>query len=287
MTSADKSFIIKTICTKIGFILRCEFTNIAEIQWKREAKMNVIEFKNFNCYYKSKKEYFKALSDLNLTVDEGEFLVVVGESGCGKTTLLKACLGMADYYDGELFIDGGNIENIDLKSGKFAFIRQEIALYPSMTVYENIAFPLRAMRTSQAEVDKRVKEISELIGMRNLLTRKPKQLSGGQQQRVAIGRALVKNPSFIFFDEPFSNIDASLRKDVRMLVKQIHSQIRPTIVFVTHDLTEAFFLADRIVVLKEGKVIETGTPEELGENGKSDLIRAFLGKPLMSEWNEI
>ncbi len=240
--------------------------------------MNTIEFKDFSCYYKNKNEYIAALSNLDLQVKQGEFLVVVGESGSGKSTLLKSCLGLADYYEGELLIDGEPIENIDLKSGRFAYVRQEIALYPSMNIYENIAFPLRTMKTPQAEVDRRVKEIAELIGMRLFLTRKPRQLSGGQQQRVAIGRALVKNPDCIYFDEPFSNVDPSLRAGLRELVRSIHKQLRPTIVFVTHDLPEAFALADRIVVLQEGKIVEIGTPEEIMAEPRSELTRIFFNK---------
>ncbi len=243
--------------------------------------MSAIFFKNFKCFYKSKKNLITALSDINLEVDQGEFLVVVGESGSGKSTMLKACLGLAELYDGDIFIDGEPIENINLKSGRFAFIRQEISLYPNLTVFENIAFPLRTMRTPQAEVDKRVREVAGLIGMEMFLNRKPKQLSGGQQQRVAIARALIKNPAFVFFDEPFSNVDVSLRSDLKKLVKKIHQQIRPTIIFVTHDLPEAFSLADRIVVLENGEIVEIGTPDELRENGKSGLIRAFLGNPLL------
>ncbi len=238
--------------------------------------MNAIELKNFSCFYKSKKKYVTALSDLDLTVPRGEFLVVVGESGSGKSTLLKACLGIAEYFEGDIFIDGEPIEEIDLKSGKFAFIRQEIVLYPNLTVYENIAFSLRIMKTPQAEVDRRVKEIADIVGMGMFLTRKPRQLSGGQQQRVAIGKALIKNPSFIFCDEPFSNIDKDMRTGLRQVIKDIHRQFKPTIVFVTHDLPEAFALAERIVVLEEGRIVEIGTPDELIAKPQSGLIRSFL-----------
>ncbi len=240
--------------------------------------MSAIEFKDFSCYYKNKKQYITALSELNLSVDEGEFLVVVGESGSGKSTLLKACLGLAEFFDGDLLIDEDTIENINLKDGKFAFVRQEIVLYPNLTVYENIAFPLRMMKTPHAEVDKRVREAAELIGMELFLTRKPRQLSGGQQQRVAIGRALIKNPSYMFFDEPFSNVDRELRAELRQIVKNIHQRFKPTVIFVTHDLPEAFDLAERLVVLEEGKIVESGTPEQLYAQPQSALLRAFLGK---------
>ncbi len=238
--------------------------------------MKAIEFQNFSCYYKNKKQYITALSELNLTVEDGEFLVVAGESGSGKSTLLKACLGLAEFFDGDLFIDGETVENINLKDGKFAFVRQEIVLYPNLTVYENIAFPLRTMKTPHEEVDRRVKETAEMIGMKMFLTRKPRQLSGGQQQRVAIGRALIKNPSYIFFDEPFSNVDKELRGELRQIVKKIHQKRKPTIVFVTHDLSEAFALAERIAVLEDGKLVEVGTPEEIYAEPKSELMCAFL-----------
>ncbi len=248
--------------------------------------MNAIEFKDFSCYYKVKKEYVTALSHLDLQIKQGEFCVIVGESGCGKTTLIKSCLGMVDYIDGELLVDGEPAEDIDLKSGKYAYVRQELALYPNLTVYENIAFPLRVMKTPQHEVDKRVKEVLSLIGMELFHNRRPRQLSGGQQQRIAIGRALVKNPAFIFCDEPFSNVDPTLRVGLRKLVKDIHKQYNSTVVFVTHELDEAFALAERIVVLQEGSIVEIGTPNELRISGKSDLIRAYLNKPLIEQPSE-
>ncbi len=238
--------------------------------------MNAIELKDFSCYYQNKKEYITALSHLDLSVKQGEFLVVTGESGSGKSTLLKACLGLAEFFEGDLFIDGDPIERIDLKSGRFSYIRQEIALYPNLNVYENIAFPLRAAKIPHEEVDRRVKEMAEIIGMRLLLTRKPKQLSGGQQQRVAIGRTLIKNPDYIFMDEPFSNTDVSLRGELGMYLKKMHGQFKPTIVFVTHDLHEAFALAERIVVLQDGKIVEMGTPDEIRANPKSELLRLYL-----------
>ncbi len=239
--------------------------------------LNAIEMKNLSCYYKQKKEYITALSQLDLTVQQGEFLVVVGQSGSGKSTLLKACLGLAEFFEGDLLIDGVPIEALDLKNGRYAYIRQEIALYPNLNVYENIAFPLRSAKLPQPEVDRRVKEMAALIGMERLLTRKPKQLSGGQQQRVAIARALIKRPDFLFMDEPFSSLDGSLRADLRALLKELHRQLRPTVVFVTHELPEAFALADRMVVLEEGKIVEAGTPEALSKAPQSQLLRQYFG----------
>ncbi len=238
--------------------------------------MNAIEMKNFSCYYKNKKNYIPALKHLDMTIQAGEFIVIVGPSGSGKTTFIKACLGKADFFEGDLFIDGAPVEQMDLRSGKYACVRQEIGLYPNMTVYENLAYPLRVAQTPQAEVDARVREMAQLLDIGYLLTRKPRQLSGGQQQRVAIGRAIIKDPAYIYFDEPFSNVDPALRGGLRELVRQLHSRFRPTVVFVTHDLQEAFSLAERIIVLEDGCVAEEGTPFELIQRGQSPLIRAFL-----------
>ncbi len=238
--------------------------------------MEAIEFKDFSCYYKTKKDYIKALSGINLEVDEGELMVVVGASGSGKSTLIKACLGMAEYFEGDLFIGGRSIEEIDLKSGQYAYVNQDFALYPNLTVYENIAFPLRLMKTMQKEIDRRVKEIAAIMDISYLLTRKPRQISIGQQQRVAIARALIKNPSYIFFDEPFANVDPALRSELRLLVKKIHTELRPTVVFVTHDLSEAFTLADRILVLEEGECAELGKPDDIIAAPRSELMKLFL-----------
>jgi multiple sugar transport system ATP-binding protein len=238
--------------------------------------MHSIKFSKYCSYYKVKKEYILALSDINLTVDVGQFLVVIGESGSGKSTFIKACLGMNDYFEGDLLIDGVPVEKIDMKTGKYACVRQEISLYPNLTIYENIAFPLRIMSTPQEEVDKRVKQIAEMLDISLMLTRKPRHLSGGQQQRVAIGRAFIKNPAFLYFDEPFSSIDSQTRIGLRNLVQKIHKQLGVTIVFVTHNLDEAFALADRIVVLDQGKIIEDGTPAQLKKDYKSDLLKAYF-----------
>lgn len=229
--------------------------------------MNTIEFQNFSCFYKNKKEYVTALDRISLSVAQGELLVVLGQSGSGKTTLLKCILGLCDYIAGELFIDGTAIDSFRLKESNIGYIRQELNLYPHMTVYDNIAFPLRTIHTPQAEVDRRVKEIAALLEIDWLLTRKPRQLSGGQLQRVAIARALIKNPVTVLFDEPFSSIDPKLRTEMRLLVKKIHKTYGCTMLFVTHDLTDALSLADRVVILEEGKIEAVGTPQELMQKG--------------------
>ena len=229
--------------------------------------MSAIEFQDFSCFYKYKKEYIAALDHINLCVENGELLVILGQSGSGKTTLLKCVLGLCDYISGQLYLDGIPIDQFDLKNSNIGYIRQELNLYPHMTVYENIAFPLRMIHTPQAEVDRRVKELAALLEIDWLLTRKPKQLSGGQLQRVAIARALIKNPVTVLFDEPFSAIDPTLRTEMRQLVKKIHQTFGCTILFVTHDLVDAHNLAERIVILEEGKIEAVGTPQELTQKG--------------------
>ncbi len=241
--------------------------------------MSHIQFKNFSVFYKLKnKEYAVALDKVNLTMSDGEFLVVVGPSGCGKTTLIKSILGLCKLTDGELTIDGIPFDKVNKKHSSIAYVSQEYSLYPSMTVYENIAFPLRSMRTPQKEVDLRVREIAQKLEIDWLLTRKPHQLSGGQHQRIAIARALIKNPRLVLFDEPFSNLDPELRMEMRQLVLTLHKEQRPTFVFVTHDLSEAVMLGERIAVMHRGEIVEVGTPEQIEENPKSILTRSFFGK---------
>lgn len=229
--------------------------------------MSTIEFQDFSCFYKYKKEYITALDHINLSVESGELMVILGQSGSGKTTLLKCILGLCDYISGQLYIDGTSIDDFRLQNSNIGYIRQELNLYPHLTVYENIAFPLRMIHTPQAEVDRRVKELAALLEIDWLLTRKPKQLSGGQLQRVAIARALIKNPVTVLFDEPFSAIDPTLRTELRQLVKKIHQTFGCTILFVTHDLTDALNLAQRVVILEEGKIEAVGTPRELMQKG--------------------
>lgn len=229
--------------------------------------MYAIEFQDFSCFYKHKKEYIPALNHIDLTVKQGEFLVILGPSGCGKTTLLKCILGLCNYISGNLLVDGISTDDFQVQTGNIGYVKQELSLYPHLTVYENIAFPLRMIHTVQSEVDRRVKEIATLLEIDWLLTRKPKQLSGGQNQRVALARALVKNPVTVLFDEPFSNVDPSLRTELRLLVKKIHQNFGCTMLFVTHDTTDALALADRIVLLDDGSITALGTPQELLEKG--------------------
>ena len=240
--------------------------------------MEIIRLNNFSCFYQNKKEYVTALDNVSFSIERGEFFVIIGESGCGKTTLLRSCLGLAPYYEGDIFVDGVSIDEMDLKRGRYAYVSQEIGLYPNLTVYKNIAFPLSVTHTLPQEIDKRVKKIAAELGIDFLLSRKPSQLSIGQQQRVAIARAMIKDPTIMYFDEPFSNLDPVLRLELRSVVQKLHETYGTTVVFVTHDISEALSIADRIAVLEKGKLLEIGTPEYLVQNGKSELIKGFLNK---------
>lgn len=236
----------------------------------------MIKCKDFSAFYVNKKEQVTALDKLNFSVDPGELFVVVGQSGSGKTTLLKSILRMIPYVDGEMLVDGITIDEMDIKTCNFAFVDQEVTLYPNKTVYENIAFPLLMNRTPYQEIDRRVKEIADIMDIRWLLSRKPKQLSGGQQQRVGLARALIKKPDLILLDEPFSNLDPETRRQMRLFLRQLHQQYHTTIIFVTHDLGEAFSLADRMMVLNGGKIEVIGNPQELIDDPRSELLEVYL-----------
>ena len=236
----------------------------------------MIKAKDFSAFYVNKKEQVTALDQITFSVERGELFVVVGQSGSGKTTLLKSILRMIPYVDGELLVDGIPIDDLDIKTCNFAFVDQEVTLYPNKTVYENIAFPLQMSRTPYEEIDRRVKEIADIMDIRWLLTRKPKQLSGGQQQRVGLARALIKKPDLILLDEPFSNLDPEVRRQMRILLRRVHEQYHSTVLFVTHDLGEAFSLADRMMVLNGGKIEVIGYPKELIDDPRSELLEVYL-----------
>ena len=241
--------------------------------------MEAIKLEDFSCFYKlDKGGHVTALDKVSFSVESGEMLTVIGESGGGKTTLLRCMLGLNDYTSGSLLLGGVPAEDLDVVDNNMAYVRQEIVLYPKMTVYENIAFPLEMMHTPRAELDARVKAIAETLDIRWLLTRKPGQLSGGQQQRVALARALVKRPQYILFDEPFANVDPAMRGQLRLLIKKLHEKDSATMVFVTHDIDEAFFLGDKILVLNKGRVEAFGTPEELRKCRTSELLNEHFGR---------
>lgn len=238
--------------------------------------MSEIIFESFSAFYKNKKELVKALDALSFEIRDGEFFVVAGESGCGKTTLLKSILGTMEYTEGVLTVDGQSVNALSLQKRNIGYVRQEPGLYPHLTVYENIAFPLRTIHTAQDEIDSRVKKIAAMLEIDWLLTRKPKQLSGGQQQRAAIARALVKQPAVLLLDEPFSDLEYAMHRELRLLVRQLQKQLQITAVFVTHDLAEAFSLADRLLVLENGAVADLASPQELLKEHNSELLKEFL-----------
>ncbi|MCQ2419170.1 MAG: ABC transporter ATP-binding protein [Clostridia bacterium] len=237
--------------------------------------MSEILFDNFSAWYKNKKEYVKALDSLQFEIHDGEFFVVAGTSGCGKTTLLRSILGTMEYTEGTLTVDGLPLDD-GAQKRNIGYVRQEPGLYPHLTIYENIAFPLRTIHTLQDEIDRRVKKIAQMLEIDWLLTRKPLQLSGGQQQRAALARALVKQPTVLLLDEPFSDLEPTLHRQMRLLVKNLQQQLHITAVFVTHDLAEAFSLADRLLVLEDGRIADLASPRELLKEHHCDLLKEFL-----------
>ena len=235
-----------------------------------------IKFDSFCYYYKVGKEYIKALDNVNLSIVDKDFLCIVGESGSGKSTILRSMLGQCEYVDGSLCIDDIPIENIDIKRINCSYLTQNEMLFPNLTVYENIAFPLRVARVSYEETERRVVEIAKCCDINWLLTRKPKQLSAGQARCVALCRALVKRPALLLLDEPFSSLDELWKIKLRQYLKQIYDEWGLTVVMSTHDISEAFALATRIAVFQDGRVVESGSPDVLDKNHKSQLLNTFF-----------
>ena len=215
----------------------------------------------------------------SLEITDGEFVVFVGPSGCGKSTLLRMIAGLESITGGEVQIDGIRVNDVPARDRGVAMVFQNYALYPHMTVAENMSFGLRNIGTPKAEIEMRVADAAEILQIGNLLDRKPKNMSGGQRQRVAIGRAIVRKPKVFLFDEPLSNLDAALRVQMRTELAKLHRSLDATMIYVTHDQTEAMTMADRIVVLREGKIEQVGTPHELYENPINIFVAGFLGSP--------
>ncbi|PIS29196.1 MAG: glycerol-3-phosphate ABC transporter ATP-binding protein [Candidatus Marinimicrobia bacterium CG08_land_8_20_14_0_20_45_22] len=238
-----------------------------------------IELKNLTKVFGKETTVIK---NLNLTINDGEFYVLVGPSGCGKSTTLRIIAGLEEATEGEVYIDGKLVNNVAPKDRDIAMVFQNYALYPHMTVYENMAFGLKLRNISKSEIDKRVKETAEILELTNLLKRKPKQLSGGQSQRVALGRAIVRNPKVFLFDEPLSNLDAKLRLQMRTEIKKLHQQLKITMVYVTHDQVEAMTMGDRISVMKDGLVYQVDSPLELYRKPADIFVAGFIGNPSMN-----
>ena len=223
-----------------------------------------------------------AVNDFSLEIEDKEFIVLVGPSGCGKSTTLRMVAGLEEISDGELYIDGRLVNDVAPKDRDIAMVFQNYALYPHITVYENLAFPLRLRKMDNEEIHKRVCEAAEILGITQYLGRKPKALSGGQRQRVAIGRAIVRNPQVFLMDEPLSNLDAKLRNQMRAEIILLRKRIDTTFVYVTHDQTEAMTLGDRIVIMKDGYIQQVGTPAEVFEMPKNLFVAEFIGAPKMN-----
>jgi multiple sugar transport system ATP-binding protein len=222
------------------------------------------------------------IRDVNLVVKDREFVVFLGPSGCGKTTTLRAIAGLEDIDSGDILIDGQPVQDVHASERDIAFVFQNYALYPHLTVYENMAFPLRAVRQSRDEVDRTVRAVANSLGIPNLLKRRPSQLSGGDMQRVAIGRALVRRPKAILLDEPIGSLDAKLREEMRVELKRLHLENGSTSIYVTHDQVEAMSLADRIVVMNEGILQQIGTPSEVYLYPANLFVAQFIGSPVMN-----
>ena len=220
--------------------------------------------------------------DVNITIADKEFIVLVGPSGCGKSTTLRMVAGLEDITDGELYIDGKLMNDVAPKDRDIAMVFQSYALYPQMTVYQNMAFSLELRKTPKDEIDRKVREAAEILEITQYLDRKPAALSGGQRQRVAIGRAMVRDPKVFLMDEPLSNLDAKLRNQMRAEIIKLRQRINTTFIYVTHDQTEAMTLGDRIVIMKDGYVNQIGTPVEVFNKPVNLFVAGFIGMPVMN-----
>src|SRR2546421_2557029 len=224
----------------------------------------------------------EAVSAIDLDIADKEFVVLVGPSGCGKSTTLRMIAGLEDITGGEIAVDGEVVNDVPPKDRDMAMVFQNYALYPHMTVYQNMSFGLRLKHYPKDEIERRVQEAARILDIKELLDRKPRQLSGGQRQRVAMGRAIVRNPKVFLFDEPLSNLDAKLRVQMRTEIKRVHQKVRTTTVYVTHDQVEAMTLADRVVVMNAGRIEQVGPPHDLYHRPKTKFVAGFIGSPAMN-----
>src|SRR6202163_1395289 len=223
-----------------------------------------------------------AVIDVNLDIDDQEFVVLVGPSGCGKTTTLRMVAGLESITGGQISIDEKVVNELPPMDRDIAMVFQNYALYPHMSVYDNMAFGLKMRKFNRADIAKRVREAADILGIHELLKRKPRQLSGGQRQRVALGRAIVRHPQVFLFDEPLSNLDAKLRVQMRVELKKLHERLGTTAIYVTHDQVEAMTLGDRVVVMRDGRVQQVGDPLELYNQPANLFVAGFIGSPAMN-----
>ena len=224
----------------------------------------------------------RALEDVSITINDGEFVVLVGPSGCGKTTLLRMVAGLEDITEGEISIGDKTVNDVAPKDRDIAMVFQNYALYPHMSVFDNMAFSLKLRKLPKDEIDKKVKDAAETLEISELLDRKPKALSGGQRQRVAMGRAIVRNPQAFLMDEPLSNLDAKLRVQMRAELGQLHTQLQTTTLYVTHDQVEAMTMGDRVAVIRKGELQQIDTPREIYLNPRNIFVAGFIGSPSMN-----
>ena len=225
---------------------------------------------------------FEAVKDFSLEVEDQEFIIFVGPSGCGKSTTLRMIAGLEEISSGELKIDGRVVNDVEPKDRDIAMVFQNYALYPHMTVFDNMAFGLKLRKVPKDEIKKKVEEAAKILDLEKLLDRKPKALSGGQRQRVAMGRAIVRNPKVFLMDEPLSNLDAKLRVQMRSEIASLHNRLKATIIYVTHDQTEAMTLGTRIVVLKDGVIMQVDSPQKLYNEPNNLFVAGFIGSPQMN-----
>lgn len=244
--------------------------------------MATVELKNITKVYDGN---VKAVDAVNIDIKDREFVVLVGPSGCGKSTTLRMVAGLEDISDGELHIDEKLVNDVPPKDRDIAMVFQNYALYPHMSVYDNMAFGLKIRKFPKEEIDQRVREAAKILDIEELLDRKPKALSGGQRQRVAVGRAIVRKPKVFLFDEPLSNLDAKLRVQMRAEISSLHTRLKATMIYVTHDQVEAMTMADKIVVMKLGIIQQIGSPLELYNKPANKFVAGFIGSPPMNFFN--
>ena len=237
--------------------------------------MSKVELKNLVKSYDGKKNI---INGIDLEIRDKEFIVLVGSSGCGKSTILRLISGLEDITSGEILIDDKTVNNIHPKDRDCAFVFQSYALYPHLTVYENMAFGLKMRKINSKTIEEKVCNAAKALNLEDLLDRKPKQLSGGQRQRVALGRAIVRSPKVFLMDEPLSNLDANLRVHMRAEIKKLHKDLQTTFIYVTHDQTEALTMGDRIVVLDQGVIQQVASPNEIYNNPKNKFVAGFIGQ---------
>lgn len=246
--------------------------------------MATVSLKNVEKIYpgEGKNKSFKAVKSVNLEIQEGEFMVLVGPSGCAKSTTLRMIAGLEDISGGEISIGDIRVNDLPPKKRDIAMVFQNYALYPHMTVFDNMAFGLKLSKHKKSEIKERVEAAAEILGLTELLDRRPNALSGGQRQRVAVGRSIVREPKVFLFDEPLSNLDAKMRISMRAEISQLHKRLKSTMIYVTHDQTEAMTMGDRITVMDKGEIMQVDTPMELYRNPANQFVAGFIGSPPMN-----